>query len=237
VGVRRRRALHAITSLLAAARLDFSIVRDSAPALAHGALVTFEITIAGLIGSLAVGIAGAALRVSPARPLRALATAFAEFFRNTPPLVHIFFAYFALPAIGVNVPGIVAATVALILYQGAIAIEILRAGIEAVPAGQVEAADALGLGGVDRFLGVVAPQAFRISLPALGNNLISLFKNTSLVSAIGVLDITGVAQDVIAQRLTSAELYITIGIFYIVCVFAFSGMLRYLETRLARSRA
>ena len=95
--------------------------------------MTFEITAAGLAGSLAVGILGAALRTSRSRPARALATAFTEFFRNTPPLVHIFFAYFALPAIGINVPGIVAAPTALILYQGAIAIEIIRAGLEAVP--------------------------------------------------------------------------------------------------------
>lgn len=230
---RRRRALHAI-EIIATARLDFSIVGEAAPALAHGALVTFEITAAGLAGSLAVGVLGAALRISASRPARVLATAFTEFFRNTPPLVHIFFAYFALPAIGINVPGLVAATAALILYQGAIAIEILRAGLQAVPAGQLEAADALGLGGFERFRSVVAPQALRISLPALGNNLISLFKNTSLVSAIGVLDITGVAQDVIAQRLSSAELYLTIGAFYLLCVFAFSGALRYLETRLAR---
>jgi polar amino acid transport system permease protein len=220
--------------VLAAARLDFSIVREAAPALAHGALVTAEITAAGLAGSLLVGIGGAALRTSKSRAARTAAAAFTEFFRNTPPLVHIFFAYFALPAIGINVPGIVAATTALILYQGAIAIEIIRAGLEAVPAGQLEAADALGLGGLDRFRSVVVPQALRISLPALGNNLISLFKNTSLVSAIGVLDITGVAQDVIAQRLSSAELYLTIGAFYLLSVFAFSAVLRFVESRLAR---
>jgi His/Glu/Gln/Arg/opine family amino acid ABC transporter permease subunit len=233
VAAGRRRALHAIV-LLAAAHLDFSIVRDAAPELARGALVTFEITLAGLAGSLALGVLGAAARTSPSRLARGAATAFVEFFRNTPPLVHIFFAYFALPALGVNVPGFVAATVALILYQGAIAVEILRAGLEAVPLGQLEAADALGLRGFERFCSVVAPQALRISLPALGNNMISLFKNTSLVSAIGVLDITGVAQDVIAQRLSSAELYLTIGIFYLICVFAFSVALRYLEARLTR---
>jgi ABC-type amino acid transport system permease subunit len=177
------------------------------------------------------------MRTSTVRPARAAATAFAEFFRNTPPLVHIFFAYFALPVIGIKVPAIVAATVALIFYQGAINIEILRAGIEAVPAGQVEAAAALGLSARDQFLNVIAPQALRISLPALGNNLISLFKNTSLVSAIGVLDITGEAGDVIAQRLSSAELYLTIGAFYLLSVFVMSGALRYTEHRLARYAA
>jgi len=233
VALRRGGALHAIV-LLAAAQLNFSIVRDAAPDLVRGALVTLEITLAGLAGSLAVGLLGAALRTSNVAALRALATAFAEFFRNTPPLVHIFFAYFALPHLGIRLPAIVAATLALVFYQGAINIEILRAGIEAVPKGQHEAAAALGLGGIDEFLSVTAPQALRISLPALGNNMISLFKNTSLVSAIGVLDITGAAQDVIAQRLSSAELFLTIGAFYLICVFLISGGLRYTEARLAR---
>jgi His/Glu/Gln/Arg/opine family amino acid ABC transporter permease subunit len=233
MALRRRRALHAI-ELLATARLDFSIVRDAAPALARGALVTLEITLAGLAGALAVGLTVAALRVSRSVPARGVATAFAEFFRNTPPLVHIFFAYFAFPAIGINLPGFVAATLALILYQGAIASEILRAGLEAVPRGQHEAAGALGLSEFERFRDVIVPQALRISLPALGNNLISLFKNTSLVSAIGVLDITGVAQDVIAQRLSSAELYLTLGAFYVLCAFALAAGLRALEARLSR---
>jgi polar amino acid transport system permease protein len=233
VGARRVRALHAISPLFAE-QLNFSIVHAAAPELWRGVLVTLEITLAGLVGSLLVGIGGAAARTSASPLARGLATAFAEFFRNTPPLVHIFFAYFALPFVGVKVPALVAATVALILYQGAINIEILRAGIEAVPLGQHEAAATLGLSKRDEFLFVTAPQALRISLPALGNNLISLFKNTSLVSAIGVLDITGQAQDVIAQGLSSAELYITIGVFYLVSVFLMSGALRYTEMRLAR---
>ena len=133
-------------------------------------------------------------------------------------------------------PGIVAATTALILYQGAIAIEIIRAGLEAVPAGQLEAADALGLGGLDRFRSVVVPQALRISLPALGNNLISLFKNTTLVASIGVLDLFGVANDIIAQILVSAELFITVGVVYLISVGLLGAFFRALEKRLAIAR-
>jgi His/Glu/Gln/Arg/opine family amino acid ABC transporter permease subunit len=183
---------------------------------------------------LLVGIVGAAMRTSKSAPARGFATAFAEFFRNTPPLVHIFFAYFALPVVGIKLPAFVAGTLALVFYQGAIAIEILRAGIEAVPKGQFEAASALGLSGFEQFRSIVMPQAFRISLPALGNNLISLLKNTSLISAIGAIEITGVANDIIAIRLTSAELYLTIGGFYLVLVFILSGILRSTEARLAR---
>jgi len=183
---------------------------------------------------LLVGIAGAAMRTSRSAPARTLATAFAEFFRNTPPLVWIFFFYFALPGIGIKLSAFTAGTLALVFYQGAIAIEILRAGIEAVAEGQREAASALGLSPLQQFVNVVLPQAFRISLPALGNNLISLLKNTSLISAIGTIEITGIANDIIAIRLSSAELYLTLGVFYLVCVIVLSAMVRVSEQRLSR---
>jgi len=230
---RRGRAVHAIT-LLATAHLDFQIVRDAAPVLERGALVTWEVTVAGIAGALLIGVAGAAMRTSNSPLARFLGTAFAEFFRNTPPLVHIFFVFFALPLIGIKFPAVVAGTLALIFYQGAINIEILRAGIQAVPEGQREAARAVGLTPRDQFLFVVIPQAFRISLPALGNNFISLLKNSSLISAIGTFEITGWAEDYIAINLSSAELYITIGIFYLVSVTLLSGAMRFAEARLAR---
>jgi len=199
-----------------------------------GGLWTLEITLTGIAGVLMVGIVGAAMRTSKSALARGLATAFTEFFRNTPPLVWIYFFFFALLGVGIKLPAVVAGTLALVFYQGAIAIEILRAGIEAVPSGQREAASALGLSPFEQFRSIVLPQAFRISLPALGNNLISLLKNTSLISAIGTIEITGIANDIIAIRLSSAELYLTLGAFYLVCVFILSTILRFTERRLAR---
>lgn len=152
--------------------------------------------------------------------------------------MQIYFLAFALPkipAVGpyLVLPGIVAATLGLVLHQGAINVEILRAGLDAVPAGQREAAAALGLGRFDQLRHVLAPQALRISLPALGNNAISLFKNTTLVSSIGILDFFGVANDVIAQILVSAELFITAGVVYVICVALLGAFVRALEKRLA----
>ncbi len=223
------------------ASLDFGIVRDAAPELARGFLLTVGIAFAGTLGALAVGAAGAAMRVSDVAWARTAALCFTEFFRNTPPLVQIYFLAFALPkipAIGpyLVLPGIVAATLGLILHQGAINVEILRAGLDAVPKGQQEAAAALGLGRIDQLRDVLVPQAVRISLPALGNNVISLFKNTTLVASIGVLDLFGVANDVIAQVLVSAELFITVGVVYLVCVGLLGALFRALERRLAFAR-
>lgn len=203
--------------------------------------MSLEIAAVGVVGAFAVGVIGAALRVSPSRGARAGATAFTEFFRNTPPLVQIYFLYFGLPAIPVigpalKLPSMVAATLALVLHQGAINIEILRAGLQAVPEGQREAASALGLSRFDQLRDVLVPQAIRISLPALGNNVISFFKNTSLVSAIGVLDVLGVANDQIAIALVSAEFYITVGVIYIVLVFIIGSIFRGIERRFAVAR-
>lgn len=204
----------------------------------HGFGLTLEIAFLGVIGALVVGTIGAAMRISPAAPARAAATAFTEFFRNTPPLVQIYFLAFALPKLpGVGphliLPAVVAATLGLVLHQGAINVEILRAGLQAVPEGQREAAAALGLPRLDQLRYVLVPQAVRISLPALGNNVISLFKNTTLVSSIGVLDLFGEANDVIAQILVSAELFLTVGVVYLICVTLLGTLFRALERRLA----
>ena len=224
-----------------AAALDFGVVRNAAPLLARGFGLTLEIAFFGVIGALLVGVVGAALRISPARPARAAATAFTEFFRNTPPLVQIYFIFFALPQVpgigpALKLPSVVAATLGLILHQGAINIEILRAGLQAVPEGQREAAEALGLSRFDQLRWVLVPQAVRISLPALGNNVISLFKNTVLVSSIGVLDFFGEAQDQIAILLRSAELFIVVGVVYVICVALLGTVFRALEQRFAVAR-
>lgn len=204
-------------------------------------MLTVEIAFFGTLGALAVGAVGAALRISPSAPARKSATAFTEFFRNTPPLVLIYFLFFAMPTLpgigpALRLPSVVAATLGLILHQGAINIEILRAGLQAVPAGQREAAQALGLSRLDELRYVLIPQAVRISLPALGNNVISLFKNTVLVSSIGVLDLFGEANDQIAIMLRSAELFITVGVIYVACVGILGGLVRALEKRLAAAR-
>ena len=216
-------------------------MRDAAPQLAHGFVLTLEIAFFGVIGALAVGVIGAAMRISTSRAARVAATAFTEFFRNTPPLVQIYFLAFAIPKIpGIGphliLPSIVAATLGLVLHQGAINIEILRAGLGAVPAGQREAAQALGLSRIDELRSVLVPQAARISLPALGNNVISLFKNTTLVASIGVLDIFGEANDIIATILVSAELFLTVGVVYVICVALLGALFRALERKFALAR-
>jgi len=124
----------------------------------------------------------------------------------------------------------------LTLYAAAYNIEVFRAGLEAVPKGQPEAARALGLSPSQETIYVVIPQALRISFPALGNNLVSLVKNSSLVSTIGMVDLMFTANDVSYNNFRSFEMYAAAAAFYIVIVLSLTRALAYAETRLSRGR-
>lgn len=216
-----------------AAGLDFHILIPAVPEFVKGAAVTLKIAAAATVGASLVGVIGAAMRTGNSAIARVFATAFTEFFRNTPPLVQMYFLYFGFPSIGIKLPSIMCGILALTIYQGAIAIEILRSGLEAVHSGQREAASALGLRPFDQMASVIVPQAIRISLPAMVNNVIALFKNSAIVSAIGVADIMGTANDLIAINLRTAEYFIGVGIFYLVGSWLIAGAMKVVERRLA----
>ncbi len=213
-------------------RLDLSFVPVALPVLLRGALLTIGVSAVALLLATAVGLAGAALRLSRLPPLRTLGAAYVESFRNTPLLVQIFFMFFGLSRLGVRLSAFQAGTLALSLYTGAYNTEVFRAGIEAVSRGLREAAASLGLRPWQQFSYVVLPVAFRIALPALGNNFVSLLKNSSLVSTIGMVELTFVARDLEAWTFKSFEIYGLASVVYLSLVLVFSGALRLLERRL-----
>ena len=162
-----------------------------------GLRMTLLLGVTTIAASLAIGAVGALLQSSPSRLLRGLVNGFVVLFRNTPPLVQIFFFYFGigtlLPAVrtadGLRVPildNVQWAIVSLSLFAGAFNVEIFRSGIEAVPKTTVEAAEALGYTRLKAYRHVVLPLALRVCLPALNNNLINLLKTTTLAYAIAV---------------------------------------------------
>ena len=162
-----------------------------------GLRTTLLLGVATILASLAIGAVGALLQSSPSRLLRGLVNGFVVLFRNTPPLVQIFFFYFGigtlLPAAqtadGLRAPildNVQWAIVSLSLFAGAFNVEIFRSGIEAVPKTTVEAAEALGYTRLKAYRHVVLPLALRVCLPALNNNLINLLKTTTLAYAIAV---------------------------------------------------
>ena len=156
-----------------------------------------------------------------------------EIFRNTPIVAQIFYLYFALPLIGIKVSAFNCGLIALVLHFNAYNIEVFRSGLEAVPSGLYEAGEALAFTYFQRLRLIIVPLALRICLPSLVNNYVSLLKNTALVSVIGVVEITFVAQDIIADNFTFLEMYTTLAVLYLVLVFGLTYVLRLVEKRYA----
>jgi polar amino acid transport system permease protein len=167
-------------------------VGKEAKSFADGAVVTVELTLVSGAAGLLLGLLGALGRLSNLPPLRWIAGLYIWVIRGTPLLVQILFVYFAVPAMvpGLSLSEFSSACIALALNVGAYNAEAIRAGLLAVPKGQLEAARSLGLNRWFTFIDITCPQAFKISLPPLVNNIVALLKDSSLAHAIGVLELT-----------------------------------------------
>ncbi|MGF1989707.1 MAG: ABC transporter permease subunit [Nostoc sp. ZfuVER08] len=200
---------------------SISVILQAVPTLLQGALVTLQLTILsvvfGLIGGSLIGI----IRLSHIAPLRWLARAYVDFFRGTPLLVQIFMIYFGLPAIVQELGStftfdrLVAGVIALSLNSAAYIAEVVRAGIQSIEAGQGEAAQSLGLSPVQTMRYVIFPQAFRRMIPPLGNEFISLLKDTSLVAVIGFEELFRKGQLIVADNYRAFEIYAGVALIYL----------------------
>lgn len=195
----------------------------------HGLATTLWLSAVCITLSIAVGLAGAWCQGSRSRALRAAVQGFVQFFRNTPPLVQLAFFYFAvsaaLPPItdqyGASVPligNVGWAIVSFSLFAGAFNVEIFRSGIEAVPTATKEAAEALGYSHTKAYAYIVLPLAFRICLPALGNNLVNLVKTTTLAYAIGVPELLYAAAQIWSEVLNVREMMVVLLLTYIAII-------------------
>lgn len=193
-------------------------IGPAAADFAAGTRVTVQLTlVAGAFGLL-LGLAAALGRRSGSRVLRAVAGLYIAVMRGTPLLVQILFVYFALPELlpALKLDDFEAATLALALNVGAYNAEAIRAGLLAVPQGQADAARALGMGRWTAFRHVVGPQALRISLPPLVNNLVALLKDSSLAYAIGVVELTNVGNRVQAASFQPTPILLTTAAIYLI---------------------
>ena len=185
------------------------------------------------LGSL-LGLAAAFGRIYGTRPVRWLATAYVELVRNIPLLLIIYFVYFGLPLLGVSLfDNLWSFVLSLALYSGAYLTEVFRAGIEAVAKGQLEAARALGMTRLQVVRHVTLPLMIRVALPALGNTFISLFKDTSVASAIAVPELTYGAIRINVNTWRVIEVYLVVGLLYLATCYALAGLLRRVERRFA----
>ena len=213
---------------------DFSLIWNPLPLLLAGAGVTIEITAIAVGLGFVFGLITSVCRLSGVKILNILAVCYVNIIRGTPLLVQIFLIYFALPMIiGERINPFVAAVAACSVNSGAYVAEIFRAGIQSVDKGQMEAGRSLGLSWMQTMRYIILPQAFKHVIPPLGNEFISMTKETSLVSVIGFEELTRRGQLIIAKTYGSFEIWLTVAFIYLVMTFTIAQLVSYLERRFA----
>ncbi len=204
----------------------------SAGPLLQGLFVTLEISVLSLVLTLAIGLATAMLRLSTSVVGRGLARGYLELIRNTPLLIQLYVIYFVLgPILGWGQT--TTAIACLAGFQGAYTSEIFRAGLAAIPRGQVEAGNSLGLSRVDNYRYVILPQVIRNMLPPLTNEAVSLVKNSSIVSVIAIFDLTTQGRNLIADTFLTFEIWLTVAAIYLAVTLALSTAAAMAERRKA----
>ena len=199
--------------------------------LLRGLGVTLEISALSLLCTLILGLTTALFRLSDSFSARAIARGYLELIRNTPLLIQIFFVYFVVAPV-LNIGAFASAILALSLFEGAYAAEILRAGIVSLHRGQWEAAHSLGFGAFDTYRDVILPQAIRRVLPPLAGQGISLIKDSSLVSTIAIYELTMQGQRIVAETFLAFEIWFTVAAIYLILTFGLSLVVHMLERRM-----
>jgi polar amino acid transport system permease protein len=213
---------------------DWAYVREILPDLARAAVVTIEATLLGFILAATLGLVLAILRITPRRNIALPATIFVEFIRSTPLLIQIFFLYFVFPKFGITLSAFTAGVLALGLHYSAYCSEVYRAGLENIPRGQWEASIALNLSAYHTFRDVIIPQAIPPVVPALGNYLVALFKETPLLAAISVLELMYTAKNMGSETFRYTEPITLVGLFFLAMSLVSAGLIRLIEHRLNR---
>ncbi|MFE7439906.1 ectoine/hydroxyectoine ABC transporter permease subunit EhuD [Streptomyces chartreusis] len=211
---------------------DWNAVSDFMPYFWDGLLVTLQALVLGSLISFALGLVWALLMRTPTRWVRWPVGVVTEFIRNTPLLVQLFFLFYVLPEWGLTFSALATGVFAIGLHYSTYTMQVYRAGIEAVPVGQWEAATALNLPMTRTWRMVILPQAIRRVVPALGNYVISMLKDTPLLMAITVLDMLGRARLFSQENFQFTEPLTVIGVAFILISYLASLLLRALERRL-----
>ena len=201
--------------------------------LLGGLKYTMLLSLSAICISVVVGLLVALPGISQRAPLRALNRVYVEVVRAVPILVLILWVYYGLPiVVGLSVSVFWAGVIALALSDSAFEAEIFRAGIQSIDRGQLEAADSIGLGYLDRMRYVVLPQAIRRVLPPLGNQLVYMLKMSSLVSIIGMEELTRRANELVTAEYRPLEIYTVLILEYLVLILIVSQGVRWLERRM-----
>lgn len=212
--------------------IDWDIVQTAIPLLAKGTLVTLQIALISGVLSILLGFALGLSALGNVRLLRLLVAGYVDFIRGTPLLIQIFLIFFARPVVGVRLDEIWAGIVALSINTAAYMAETVRGGVGSVERGQTEAARSIGMTQPQILTYILLPQALKPMVPPLTNELITMTKNTSLLSVISVYELTRAGQAIISVHFVPFEIYLLLALYYYVLIKSLSWFSRWVETRM-----
>lgn len=210
--------------------IDFA---DTAPTFLRALWITLQLALWSIVLAAVLGALLSLCRLSRWRVLRMLVSGYIALIRGTPLVTQLFIIYFGLASV-VTIDSFWAAVIGLTAHNAAYVAEIYRSGIQSVPAGQVEAGRSLGMSKATTLRLVIAPQAQRTVLPALGNQFIIAVKDTSVAAFITVAELFRAAQIVAAEKFRPLEFFVIVGVYYLAIVLLLSGAVRLMEKRVGR---
>lgn len=206
-----------------------TLFSNALPAMLDGALITLELTAIGLGMGVVLGLLAGLGRVYGSRPVRWLAIAYIELFRGTPLLVQLFLIYYGLPGLGVTLPRMESALLALGLNSGAYQAEYLRGSLQAVGQGQMLAGRGIGLTRWQTIFYVILPQALRLAIPAWANEPVALLKSSAVAFLVAVPELMAKAKSVAAETYNPIGAYLAAAVVYLVIVIALDQFLKWVE--------
>jgi polar amino acid transport system permease protein len=212
-------------------QFEFGAVLEAWPELLHGALTTLYLSAAAMALGLVLAVIGALGQSSGSKPVRLLVAAYIEIIRNTPFPIQLFMIYFGLPTIGIRLSPNATALLSLVVNFGAYGIEIVRAGIESIRKGQIEAGKALGLTPLQIFRFVILKPAIKAIYPALTSQFILLMLYSSVCSTIAATELTGAAGDIQSRTFRSFEVYFVVTAMYFTMSMIFWAIFAVIDRR------
>jgi polar amino acid transport system permease protein len=208
---------------------DLGYAERILPALLHASVYTILITLVGFAIALALGLVFAVLRRSPIKPVSYTVTFIVEFIRSTPLLIQVYVIFYVLPVYGITMSALTAGTIGIALHYACYTSEVYRAGLNCVARGQWEAACALSLSPWRTYRSIVLPQAIRPVIPALGNYLVAMFKDTPVLSAITVVELMQQAKNIGSETFRYLEPITLAGVFFLIISVSFAALVRRVE--------
>lgn len=213
--------------------IKVDLIINSLPILLKGAWITLQMSVLAIVTGTILALILAIFLLSGKRLLDVPTRIFINLMRGIPFIIQIFIVYYSFSSFGIEIPAFASGVLAMALNTAAFQAEIIRAGIESIPKGQNEAAFALGLSKRQAMVRIIIPQVFVKIVPSITNELITLLKNSSLVSVIAVVDLTRVGQQIVSSSFRPAEIYIAVAMLYFLMNLAISQASRFIERKTA----